>query len=302
MSKWLRQHWLALIRALKLLTSALASSLLSIVVIGIVLSFPAGILLALDNLREISGQSLESHQLSVLMDTEVASSDIERINTILEKTPAIIHFQFISREVALQQLQRESELAEIMSSLEQNPLPDVFVVNLEKVTADEIETLRATMLTWPKIAHVLVDTDWMRKLDAILDLGRIIAIMLTSLFGAALVFAIFNTIRLQILTRNDEIELSMLVGATDSYIRRPFLYFGAIQGLAGALLTWLILAAAITQINEALFELARLYETTFKLNHFSWLNSLILLAIAAGLGWLGAYVSVTRYLLKTDNT
>lgn len=301
MSKWLRQHRLAMVRAFEMLTGSPASSLLSIVVIGIVLSFPAGIMLVLDNLRTISGQSLESQQLSVLMDTDAAPGDIESINASLERIPVIAHFQFVSKEIALQQLQQESELAEIMRNLEQNPLPDVFVVNFKKVAADEIETLRATMLTWPKIAHVLVDTDWARKLDAILDLGKIVAIMLAILFGAALVFAVFNMIRLQILTRSDEIEISRLVGAADGYIRRPFLYFGAIQGLAGALLTWLILAVGITQINQALFELARLYETTFQLDHFAWLDSLILLAIAIALGWMGAYVSVTRYLLRSSS-
>lgn len=301
MNRWLRQHWLAAVRAFEMLTSSPTSSLLSIVVIGIVLSFPAGILLTLDNLRAVAGQSLESQQLSVLLDTKAASDDIERINTNLEKIPIIAYFQFVSKEVALQQLQQEAELAEIMRNIEQNPLPDVFVVNLEKVTVGEIEMLRTAILSWPKIAHVLVDTDWARKLNAILDLGRIIAIMLATLFGAALVFAVFNMIRLQILTRGDEIKVSRLVGATDSYIRRPFLYFGAIQGLAGALLAWLILAAGIAQINRALFELARLYETTFMLDHFVWLDSLALLAIAVGLGWLGAYVSVTRYLLRSDS-
>lgn len=301
MNKWLRQHWLAAIRACQLLSGSPASSLLSIVVIGIVLSFPAGILLILDNLRAVSGQSLESQKLSVLIDTGASPNDIEYINTNLEKTPAIAYFQFISKEIALKQLQQESELAEIMGNLEQNPLPDVFVVNLDKASVDEIEALRTTILTWPKIAHVLVDTDWARKLDAILDLGRVIAIMLSSLFGAALVFAVFNTIRLQILTRGDEIEVSRLVGATDSYIRRPFLYFGVIQGITGALLTWAILTVGIAQINQSLFDLGRLYETTFQIDHFSWLNSLALLVIAAGLGWLGAYVSVTRYLLNSGN-
>ncbi len=301
MNKWLRQHWLAVIRACQLLSGSLASSLLSIVVIGIVLSFPAGILLVLDNLRTVSGQSLETQQLSILIDASASPNDIEFINDNLEKISAIAYFQFISKEIALKQLQQESELAEIMGNLEKNPLPDVFVVNLEKKSVDEIEALRTMVLTWPKIAHVLVDTDWARKLDAILDLGRIIAIMLSSLFGAALVFAVFNTIRLQILTRGDEIEVSRLVGATDGYIRRPFLYFGVIQGVTGALLTWVILAIGITQINQSLFELARLYETTFRLDHFSGLNSLALLVIAAVLGWLGAYVSVTRHLLGTGN-
>src|SRR5690606_10373613 len=121
----------------------------------------------------------------------------------------------VSKDSALGVLRQEAGLAELLRNSEQDPLPDVFVVNLEKVTVDEIEMLRTAILSWPKIAHVLVDTDWARKLNAILDLGRIIAIMLATLFGAALVFAVFNMIRLQILTRGDEIKVSRLVGATD---------------------------------------------------------------------------------------
>lgn len=299
MSNWLRQHWLALARAFGMLAGSPASSLLSIVVIGIILSFPTGILLILDNLRTMAGQSLQFQQLSILLDTKATSDDVEYINANLEKIPIIAHFQFVSKDVALQQLQQETELAEIMRNIGQNPLPDAFVVSLENMPADEIDALRNTLSGWPMIAHVLVDTDWAQKLDAILNLGRVIAIMLAILFGAALIFAVFNVIRLQILTRSDEIEVFRLVGATDGYIRRPFLYFGAIQGLAGALLTWLILAVGVAQINEALAELARLYETTFRLG-LIWPDSLALLVIAAGLGWLGAYVSVTRYLLKSS--
>lgn len=300
MSRWLSQHWHALARAFRQLTATPVSSLLSVIVFGVVLSLPAGIFLLLENLRTVSGHATESLQLSVLLDTDAKQRDIELINTRLEQISTVDSFQFISKEIALQQLQQDSGLAEVMRNLGQNPLPDAFIVSLSYMAAEEIDQMRVEMLAWPKIAHVLVDTDWARKLNAILDLGKLIVVMLAGLFGAALIFVMFNTIRLQILTRREEIELSRLIGATDSYIRRPFLYFGAVQGLAGATLAWLILALGISNINTSLLELAKLYATTFEINHFPWQNNLILLAFSSGLGWLGARWSVARHLSRID--
>lgn len=301
MSSWLSQHGYALLRALRQLAAAPVASLLSIIVFSIVLSLPTGIFILLENLREVSGQATDMQQMTIMLDTAASQADVELINARLEKMPTIEGFQFISKEIALQELKQESGMVEVMHNLEQNPLPDAFVINLGHMSANEIEEIQAMVQTWPRVAHVLVDTDWARKLDAMLDVGRLVVIMLASLFGAALVIVIFNTIRLQILTRRDEIELSKLIGATDSYIRRPFLYFGALQGVAGAVLAWLLLYFAILKLNEALSELARLYATTFTLNYLSWRDSLILLLFSSALGWIGARWSVARHLSQIDH-
>jgi len=301
MSNWLSQHGYALIRAFRQLAGTPVTSLLSIIVFSIVLSLPAGIFILLENLRALSGHATDSQQMTLILDTAAGSADVELINTRLEEMTAIEGFQFISRDIALQELKQESGMAEVMRNLEQNPLPDAFVVNLGSLSASEIEKMQAMMQAWPKIAYVLVDTDWARKLDAMLDVGRLVVIMLASVFGTTLVIVMFNTIRLQILTRRDEIELSRLIGATDSYIRRPFLYFGAIQGLAGAALAWLLLYFAIIELNEALSELARLYATTFKLDPLSWQDSLILILFSGILGWIGARWSVARHLAQIDH-
>ena len=301
MNSWLSQHWRALMRALSQLGAAPVISLLSIIVFSIVLSLPAGIFILLENLREVSGHVTDSQQLTILLDTTAKQADVESINTRLEKISAIESFQFISKGIALQELKQQSGMAEIMHNLGQNPLPDAFVINLGRMNAGEIERMQGAIQAWPKIAHVLVDTDWARKLDAMLDVGKLVVIMLAALFGVTLIIVMFNTIRLQILTRHDEIELSKLIGATDGYIRRPFLYFGAIQGLAGAVLAWLLLYFAITKLNEALSELARLYATTLTLNHLSWQDSLILLLVSSGFGWIGARWSVARHLSQIDH-
>lgn len=301
MSSWLFQHGYALIRALRQLAGAPVTSLLSIIVFSIVLSLPAGIFILMENLRALSGHATDSQQMTLILDTAAGPADVELINTRLEEMTAIEGFQFISRDIALQELKQESEIAEVMRNLEQNPLPDVFVINLGSISADEIEKMQAMVQAWPGVTHVLVDTDWARKLDAMLDVGRLVVIMLASVFGMTLIIVMFNTIRLQILTRRDEIELSRLVGATDGYIRRPFLYFGAIQGLAGAALAWLMLYLAIINLNEALSELARLYATTFKLDPLTWGDSLILISFSGALGWIGARWSVARHLAQIDH-
>ncbi len=298
---WFSQHGHALMRAFRQLASTPLASLLSIIVFSIVLSLPAGIFILLENLREISGHATDSRQMTLMLDTAARQADVELINARLESMTAIEGFQFISREVALQELKQESGMAEVMHNLGQNPLPDAFVINLGHLPANEIEKLQAMMQSWPKVVHVLVDTDWARKLDAILDVGRLVVIMLASVFGTALIIVMFNTIRLQLLTRRDEIELSKLIGATDSYIRRPFLYFGALQGLLGAALAWLLLYFAIIRLNEALAELARLYDTTIALHHLSWQDSLVLLLFSSALGWIGARWSVARHLAQIDH-
>ncbi|MCC6916857.1 permease-like cell division protein FtsX [Nitrosomonas sp.] len=297
---WFSQHGHALMRAFRQLAGTPVTSLLSIIVFGIVLSLPAGIFVLLENLSEVSGRATDSQQMTLMLDTTARQADVELINTRLEALTTIEGFRFVSKEVALDELKQENGMAEVMHNLGQNPLPDAFVINPGRLPANEIEKMQAMMQSWPKVAHVLVDTDWARKLDAILDVGRLVVMMLAAVFGTALIIVMFNTIRLQLLTRRDEIELSKWIGATDGYIRRPFLYFGALQGLLGAALAWLLLYFMIIRLNEVLAELARLYDTTITLHHLSWRDSLALLLLSGALGWIGARGSVARHLAQID--
>ena len=130
--------------------------------------------------------------------------------------------------------------------------------------------------------------------------ARLAVGLLTTLFAFALVAVTFNTIRLQILTRREEIEVSKLIGATDGFIRRPFLYFGALQGLAGGIAAWAIVWVGVQLLNGALAELAVLYDARFALKHLGSGDSLSLLVFAAGLGWFGAWLSVSQHLARIE--
>ncbi|PXW84711.1 cell division protein FtsX [Nitrosomonas sp. Nm84] len=297
---WLMQHGFVFFITLKRLISTPVTSLLSIIVMGIALSLPAGIYVLMENLQSISGQTASSPQMSLFLKLDAQKEDIARIKQQLEENSQVVSFQFVSKDVALHQLQQSNGLDNLTASLIRNPLPDAFIVHTLKNTTETLEQLRAAMQQWSAIEHVQFDSAWVERLHALLKLGRFVVLMLAILLSIAIIAIMFNTIRLQILTKQDEIEISKLIGATDSFIRRPFLYFGAIQGLAGGITAWSIIALAIETVNAELIEIVQLYNFDLHLQHLSPEDSISLLLFSAWLGWLGARLSVASHLWQIE--
>jgi cell division transport system permease protein len=187
-----------------------------------------------------------------------------------------------------------------MDGLEGNPLPDAFVVTARDVSTETLKTLSRALSELRQVEHVQLDSAWTQRLDALLKLGRLAAWMLSVLLSLLVIAVVFNTIRLQILTMGDEIEVAKLIGATNGFIRRPFLYFGTIQGLVGGIVAWLIISLGIHLTDEPVKHLMQLYETDFRLYHLSMGDSLVMFLFSAGLGWLGAWLSVVSHLLKIE--
>ena len=300
MSVWFSHHSHAFVLALKRLAGAPIGNLLSIIVIGIAFSLPAGIYILLENLQAFSGQASGAPQLSLFLKLDANTDEVEQIESRLKQHPQIASFNFISRDSALEQLKQGSGLGDVMESLEQNPLPDAFLVNARSLSPGALEALRTELQGWPKVEYVQLDSAWAKRLDALLKLGRLAVLMLAALLGFALVAVTFNTIRLQILTKRDEIEVSKLIGATNGFIRRPFLYFGAIQGMAGGVAAWLIISLGIHLIGDELRGLMQLYEINLHLYHLSPEDSLGLLLFSACLGWVGAWLSVANHLWQIE--
>ncbi|MDQ3184970.1 MAG: permease-like cell division protein FtsX [Pseudomonadota bacterium] len=296
MSVWFAHHWYAFVLALKRLAGAPIGSLLSIIVIGIAFSLPAGVYMLLENFQAFSGQVSGAPQLSLFLKLDANNDEVEQIESSLKQHPQVASFEFISKERALVQLKQGSGLADIADNLEQNPLPDAFVVSPSSLSPTALKKLRAELRAWPGIEHVQLDSAWAKRLDALLKLGRSAVLILAGLLSFALVAVTFNTIRLQILTKRDEIEVSKLIGATNGFIRRPFLYFGAIQGMAGGAAAWLIISLGIHLIDDELGQLMRLYQVNWRLYHLSPEDSLSLLLFSACLGWVGAWLSVGNHL------
>lgn len=297
---WLLAHFDTLRESLVRLARQPFATGLNVIVIGIALSLPVGFYLGIDNLQAFSRQLSSDPQVSIFMAMDAGQSDVSAVERRLRAHPEIGRVDFIAREQALAKLKRSAGLADVLADLERNPLPDAFVVTARSNDPATLEALRDQAARWPKVEHVQLDAEWARRLDAALGVGRMLVTLLAVLLALALVAVTFNTIRLQILTRRDEIEVSKLIGATNPFIRRPFLYLGALQGLAGGCAAWVIVTLAAVVLNVQLGDLATLYGTAFKLQPLDATDSAVLLVFSAALGWLGAWLSVSRHLWQIE--
>ena len=283
----------------RLFASPLAGAL-NIMVIGIALSLPTGLYVLLQNVQGTVAKLSGTPQISLFLDMNARSSDTDVLRKQLEQDPAIARIEFVPRDQALEQLKKDTGLTDIIAGLERNPLPDAFIVHPKSGEAKVLEALRDELARLPKVGQAQLDSVWAYKLEALIRFGRIAVLILACLLSIALVAITFNTIRLQILTRREEIEVSRLIGATNAFIRRPFLYFGAIQGLLGGIAAWLIIAVSLLLLNRPVATLAELYASQFTLHPLSWSDSITLLLFSMYLGWLGAWMSVARHLSRIE--
>ena len=301
MKSWLMHHLYVMQVTLRQLRTTPVSSLLNVMVIGVALSLPTGGYILLQNLQSLSDKLVGTPQVSVFLSMNVSQEEISRYSKQLQQHSAVSHIEFVSREKALQQLQQSTGLADVTGGLTQNPLPHAFIVYPKSKYPLALEALRDELKTWPKFDHVQLDSEWARKLEAMLKFGRLAVLILAILLSFALVAITFNTIRLQILTQREEIEVSKLIGASNSFIRRPFLYFGLVQGLLGGTTAWLIITVSLILLNLNLSNLTQLYASNFTLQHLSASDSLTLLVFSAYLGWLGAFLSVSQHLWRMES-
>jgi len=300
MTRALAQHFGVLRTALRRMFASKLAGFLNILVIGIALSLPAGMYLLLQNVQELVGKFSGTPQISLFLSMDASAEDVELLRKHLAQQPAIASAEFVTRAQALEQLKQDSGLSDLIGGLQQNPLPDAFVIRPGTGEAQALEALRGELAGLPKVAEAQLDSAWAYKLEALLKFGRMGVLILASLLSLALVAVTFNTIRLQILTQRDEIEVAKLIGATDGFIRRPFLYFGAVQGLLGGVMAWFIVTFSLVLLNGQLGALTRLYASQFVLQPLSWGDSLSLLLFSVYLGWLGAWLSVGRHLSQIE--
>ncbi|HSG77077.1 MAG TPA: permease-like cell division protein FtsX [Burkholderiales bacterium] len=293
MRTWLRQHRAALGRAVRKLAAQRAATLLNALVIGVALSLPAGGYALLANLQGVAQRFTFEPQISVFLEPQAKRAELE---PRLRADARVAALRFVPRDEALAELRVAEGLADIVAALERNPLPDAFVVRAADGDAAALEALAHALKALPGVANVQVDSAWAERLAALAKIGRLALGALAALLATGLVAVTFNTIRLQILTQREEIEVSQLLGATDAFIRRPFFYQGFLQGLAGGGLALLILWAGLGVLNLGVRDLAQAYGSSFALAFLPGRDVLAVVAFAAVLGWFGALLSVSKYL------
>lgn len=293
MSRWLRSHLRAFGEAGRYLGATPLSSLLAVLAIGIALVLPATGRWALDNVERLARPIGDTHEISIFLVTDASRADGEEIEKRLRNAPPS-RWRFVGKEEALQALRKQEGLQGLTAGLTRNPLPDAYVVYPNDVTPRALQEFVQHARTWPKVAAVQHDDAWAGRYQGLLRLGGMAVAMFAALLAVGLVAITYNTIRLQMLTRRPEIEVALLIGATRGWVSRPFLWFGLIEGLLGALVACLLLVAAFFLLAPLVADIARAYGSAYRLGFPDGRLLLGVLAAGGGLGWLGAALSARQ--------
>jgi len=300
MKKWLNQNIQSFNMVLVRMRQNLLGTILICGVMGVTLSLPAILFTIIDNLGQVTSSVESKPQLSLFLKLDASSSTKQAISEQLKKHPDIAKYEFVSKESAWEQLQQNANTADISASLNKNPLPDAYFVTPKDIKPENVQRLQQEMQQWDGIELAQLDAKWIKRLDTLLKLGQKAIFVLVALLGFALVAIIGNTVRLQMMTQLDEIEVSKLIGATNQFIRRPFLYAGTLYGLGGGLAAWLIVLGVVAFFNTSVTEIADSYASQFRLSMPNATITLVMLLSAVGLGWLGSFVAITRSLAKIE--
>jgi cell division transport system permease protein len=304
MNIWLRQHRFALGAALSHVRKAPGSFLFNVLVVAIALALPFAGLTVLDNVRPMSEQLSVDPEISLFMKTDATREQAQALAPQLREIVqgGRAKLTFVPREKALDTLKDKSGLSDVLDTLGDNPLPDSYVLKLEGFTntadAARVDAIAVRMRALPGVDTVQVDSAWVKRLAALLGVLRLALLLLAVTLGTVVIAVVFNTIRLQVLTQREEIAVSKLIGATDNFIHRPFYYTGALLGLCAGAVALGAVALALRPLNTAIAEFARLYASEFQLAPLGLPGIAALLAISAGLGLVGAMLSVQRHLAR----
>lgn len=296
--RWLRLQLRAGLRAARQMARQPFNTLLAALVVGIAAALPATGYMLLGNLQRLAGNVSAAPEISVFMQPGANADAVRTADQRIRGLAKEAKVELVSRDAALKRFRDNDALAEILDALPDNPFADAFVIRLDSADATRLETLRTEFSKLPEVDHVQLDSAWAKRLDALIALGQQAVTMLGVVLGLGLVAVTFNTIRLQLLTQRDEIEVSRLLGATDAWIRRPFHWFGALQGLLGGALAGVLALLATRALAGPVAEIAGLYSLEFVLRPLAPAHWAALLALCAALGWLGASASVRRHLSR----
>lgn len=296
LAAWLDSHRASLIDSLCRLGRQPLGSFLTCLAMAIALSLPMGLSLLLDDIERLSGSWQRAVQISLFMELEVDDAAGERLRAQIAALPEVAEAEWIGREQGLKEFQRQSGLGEALRELPENPLPGVVLVTPREIDKAHLEALREQLADLSGVQQAQLDLLWVERLGAILALGERFVFALALMLVLALLLVIGNTIRLHIENRRSEIEVIKLVGGTDGYVRRPFLYMGALYGCGAGLLAWLVLVYGLDWLNTAAVRLAGLYGSDFALGGVPLEDGLSLLMGAILLGYVGAWLAVARHL------
>ena len=301
---WLREHRLALSAALARVRRTPGSFGFNVLVIALALVLPLAGLTVLQNLRPVARDLAVEPEISVFLATDVARDRAQAmaadIRQAAGRTAVPVKVEFIDRDKALAAMKARAGLDDVVSALGSNPLPDAYVVRIAGGDAPtspaRIEKLAAELQRVPGVDAVQLDAAWVKRLASLVDLATTVLALLAATLCGVVLAVVFNTIRLQVVTQQEEIGVMRLVGATDAFVSRPFYYMGGLLGLCAGGIALLAVAGGLTLMNTSVGSLAALYGSSFRLLPLDAGSVAILLLASAALGIAGAALSLRSRL------
>ncbi|HYC08709.1 MAG TPA: permease-like cell division protein FtsX [Steroidobacteraceae bacterium] len=292
------RHLQALLGSLGRLARSPLGTLLTLLVIALALALPVALRLFVVNAQAATGNFANAVDVSVYLKTDVPLAKAQQLATTARQRREVAAVTLIPADKGLEDFRNYSGFGDALGALKENPLPHVLHVRPQALDSSPatLEALRRYFAAWPEVDVVQVDSEWVMRFNAILEVLRRLLLIAAVLLGVGVLAVIGNTIRLEIQGRRAEIEVTKLVGGSNAYVRRPFLYTGVLYGLGGALIAWGIISAAVVVLAEPVATLARLYGSRYVLRGPSGEDIGILLGAGALLGWLGAWISAARHL------
>jgi cell division transport system permease protein len=298
LSAYFERHAQTFVGSLGRIAQHPIAALMTMAVIAVALALPLFLSLLLQNARTATGNLNEAFDLSVYMDKKAATARTQAVAKQLRLKADVAGVRVITADEALAEFRKDSGFGKALDSLTDNPLPDTLIVtpSLVASTPEGTERLRAAIAALPDVQSVQIDTEWIKRLQAILDILRQVVLVTGGLLGFGIVLIVSNTIRLDILNRRAEIEVMKLVGASDGFARRPFLYSGVWYGLGGGLLALILVFAAAQLLAAPIEQLAKLYGSDFRLGGLGLGLGTGVLGLAVALAWLGSWLSATQHI------
>jgi cell division transport system permease protein len=298
------RHAQTLIGSLGRIVNQPFATLMTMGVVAVALALPLLLNLFLTNVRSATGNWNDAFDLSVYMDKRASAARVTSLAKQLRLRGDVATVRIITADQAMAEFRDDSGFGKALDALNDNPLPDTLVITptLMASTPQGTDALKGAIGAMADVQTVQLDTDWVKRLHAMLDILRRVVVLTGGLLGAGVVLIVGNTIRLDILNRRTEIEVMKLVGASDGFARRPFLYSGIWYGLGGGLLALILVAIAAALLNKPVEGLAKLYGSPFHLQGLRFTTGVGVLVLSVGLAWLGSWLAATRHIQGIEPT
>ena len=302
LGNWATRHAHALLSTLGHLGRHALATTLTVLAIGLALAVPLALNTLVDNVRGVGGDLSESLGVTAYLKPQLPPAAAHAALAAARRVPAVASVRLISAAEGLALLRRQPALADAIGTLADNPLPDVLQVHpgADATSPAQLDSLRSALAALPQVDSVQLDRDWAVRFQALVQVARRLLRLAAVLLAAGVIAVIGNTIRLEIQSRAAEIEVAKLVGGSNGFVRRPFLYAGVLYGLAAAALAWAIVAASRWVLADPVQRLAVAYGSPFVLHGPGVRELGVLLGAGVLLGWLGAAIAAGRQLARIE--